>query len=72
MRAQSADSISPTGQMFTLRAPFFTEVTEVWPRANWAVVTNNLSTIIEVVQIDVALVEGFHMAFFWRMKISEV
>ena len=38
MRAQSAYSISPTGQIFTLRAPFFTEVTEVWPRANWAVV----------------------------------
>ena len=27
----------------TLRAPFFTAVTDVWPHANWAMCTNNLS-----------------------------
>ena len=40
--------------LFLLRAPIFTVITEVWPRANWAMVTNNLTMIIEVV-----LIEGF-------------
>ena len=37
-----------------LRATIFTVINEVWPRANWAVVTNNLTVIIEVV-----LIKGF-------------
>ena len=44
---------------FQPRGKFFTAVTDVWPHANWAVVTNNLTAIIEVVLIDVALVGGF-------------
>ena len=36
------------------RVPIFTAITEVWPRANRALVTNNLTVIIEVV-----LIEGF-------------
>ena len=35
--------------LYPLRAPIFTMITEVWPRANRAVVTNNLTVIIEVV-----------------------
>ena len=47
------------GQIFILWASFFTVVTDVWSRANWAMVTNDLTTIIEVAKIDVALVYGF-------------
>ena len=41
-----------------LWAPIFTVITEVWPRANLAVFTNNLIVIIEVVLIEVLLIEG--------------
>ena len=37
--------------LYPLRVPIFTVITEVWPRANRAVVTNNLTMIIEVVLI---------------------
>ena len=40
--------------LYPLRAPMFTVITEVWPRANRAVVRNNLTVIIEVV-----LIKGF-------------
>ena len=50
---------SLAGRNFTLRAPNFTLITEVWPHANQAVVTNNLTVIIEVVLIDVVLIEGY-------------
>ena len=34
--------------LYPLRAPIFTVITEVWPGANQAVVTNNSTMIIEV------------------------
>ena len=37
----------------------FTEITEDWPCANRAVVTNNSTVIIKVVLIEVVLIEGF-------------
>ena len=40
--------------LYPLWAPIFTVITEVWPLANQAVVTNNSTVIIEVV-----LIEGF-------------
>ena len=40
-------------------APIFTMITEVWPRANRAVVTNNSTVISEVVLIKAVLIEGF-------------
>ena len=45
--------------LYPWQAPIFTVITEVWPRANQAMVTNNLIVIIEVVQIKVMLIEGF-------------
>ena len=45
---------TPTGQIFNLQAPIFIMITEVWPHANQAMVTNNSTVIIEVV-----LIEGF-------------
>ena len=38
--------------LYPLRAPIFTVITEVWVRANRAVVTNNLTVIIEVELIE--------------------
>ena len=43
----------------SLHEPIFTVITEVWPCANRAVVTNNLTMIIKVVLIDVVLIECF-------------
>ena len=37
---------------------FFTVVIDVWPWANWAMVTNNLKAVTEVAQIDVTLGEA--------------
>ena len=37
--------------LYPLRAPIFTGITNVWPRSNQAVVTNNSTVIIEVVLI---------------------
>ena len=45
--------------LYSLWAPIFFMITEGWPRANRAMVTNNLTLIIEVVLIDVVLIEGF-------------
>ena len=60
MWAQSAYSkFHPRGKFLPYWLKKITAVTDVWPRANWAIVTNNLTAIIEVVQIDVAIVEGF-------------
>ena len=39
---------SPMGQVFTKRAPIFIAIIDVWPRANWEMVTNNLTTVIDV------------------------
>ena len=38
--------------LYPLWAPIFTMIKEVWPHANRAVVTNNLTVIIEVVFIE--------------------
>ena len=40
--------------LYPLRVPIFTLITEVWPCANRAMVTNNSTLIIEVL-----LIEGF-------------
>ena len=50
----------------------FTVITEVWPRANRAVVTNNSIVIIEVVLIDVMLIEGFLYCITRRVVMAEV
>ena len=39
--------------------PIFTVITEVWPRANRVVVTNNSTAIIEVMLIGAMLIDGF-------------
>ena len=39
---------SPTGQIFTLWAPIFIVVINVWPHANWEMVTNNLTAVVDV------------------------
>ena len=39
--------------------PIFTMITEVWPSANRALVTNNLIVLIEFVLIEAMLIEGF-------------
>ena len=45
--------------LYPLPAPIFTVITEVWPRANRAVVTNNSTVRIKVVLIEVVLIKGF-------------
>ena len=45
--------------LYPLRAPIFILITEDWPRANRAMVTNNSTLIIGVVLIEVVLIEGF-------------
>ena len=40
-------------------APIYTNLINVWPHTNWAMGTNNLTAVFEVVLIDVALVKGF-------------
>ena len=37
----------------------FTMITEVWPRANRAIVTNNSTMIIEVMLIEALLIQRF-------------
>ena len=44
---------------FSHRGQIFTLVINVWPKVNWAMVTNNLTAVIEVMLIDGALDEGF-------------
>ena len=52
--------------LYPLRAPIFTMITEVWPCANLAVVTNNSTMIIQVV-----LIESFLYMSGWNsVKIS--
>ena len=41
-------------QIFTY-TPFFTTVFDVCPHANWEIVTNNLTTVVEVELIDDAV-----------------
>ena len=48
--------------LYPLQAPIFTMITKVWPCANWAVVTNNLTVIIEVV-----IIEGFLYHSIWAI-----
>ena len=43
--------------LYPLRAIIFTVMTEVWPRANRAIFTNNLTVIIEVVLIKAVLID---------------
>ena len=45
--------------LYPLQVPILTMITEVWPRANWAMVTKNLTIITEVMLNDVMLIEGF-------------
>ena len=49
--------------LYPLRAPIFTMITKVWARANRAVVTNNLTVIIEVMLIKVVLTDGFQYLY---------
>ena len=49
---------SPVVQILTLQHQFLPLI-DVWLHVNWGMVTNNLTTGIEVVRIDVTLVEGF-------------
>ena len=52
--------------------PIFTVITEVWPRANRAVVTNNSSVIIEVLLIKAVLIEGFLYLIFIKLFLLSV
>ena len=49
---------SQPGQILTLREQFFTAVIDVWPHANFDMVTNNLTNVIEVALIDDTLSEA--------------
>ena len=52
----------PMGAMYLLipiASTNFTVITEVWPLADRAVVTNNSTVILEVVLIEAVLIEGF-------------
>ena len=40
--------------LYPLQAPIFTVITEVWPHANWSLVTNDSTVIVELM-----LIEGF-------------
>ena len=35
-------------QIFTQQVPFFAEVINVWPHANWTMVTHNLTTKLKL------------------------
>ena len=48
---------SPVGKFLPYMQQIFTMVIDVWPCANWAMVANNFSTVIEVLLIDIALIE---------------
>ena len=48
----TATKISLVGQIFTV-------VISVWSHANWAMVPNNLTAVIEVTLIDFTFVAGF-------------
>ena len=50
---------STVGPIFTLSAPIFTAVIDVWPCTNWAIFTNHLTAAIEVALINVTLVKRF-------------
>ena len=50
---------SPAVSIFTLWAPIFTVITEVWPRANQAMVTNKSTVIFKVMLIDAMLITDF-------------
>ena len=54
LHARTFSTLSDT-ILYPLWAPIFTVITEVWPSANRAVVTNNSTVIIEVVLIKVML-----------------
>ena len=56
-------------------ALFLTPVSNVWPHANWAMVTSNLTVIIEGTLIHVMLVESFlyiYFIFMWYVRIRLV
>ena len=54
---------------YPLWAPIFTVITKVWPYANRAVVTNNLTLIIEVVLIKGFLYHGSTTRKIWFIQI---
>ena len=58
LRARTFCTLSGT-ILHPLQALIFTAITEVWPHANRALVTNNFTVIIEVLLIKVVLIEGF-------------
>ena len=49
---------SLAGHIFTLRAPIFNTVIDIWSHTNWEMVTNNLTAVIEVTLIEVVLSEA--------------
>ena len=44
----SQPEFTPSGQISTLSAPIFIAVIDVWPRSNWKMVINNVTTVIDV------------------------
>ena len=46
------------GQIFTIQEPIFILLIYAWSRANWEIITNNLTSVIEVALMDVALCEA--------------
>ena len=61
--------MSPACQIFALREPIFITLIDVWPRANWEMVTNNLTPVIDVALSEAALDVCFIMYFFIEMYL---
>ena len=56
--------------LYQLGTSIFTVITEDWPCANWAVVTNNSTVIIKVVLIEAVLIERIlYLLIMYSRKI---
>ena len=66
LHARTFCTLSDT-TLYPLQALIFTVITEVWPCANWAMVTNNLTVIIEVMLTEVVLIDSFLYWYHYNM-----
>ena len=63
---------SPAGSIFTLRPQFFTMVIDSWPPIKRYMVTNNLTTVIETMLSETALIEALHSCIYNLFCFSEL
>ena len=62
-------NISPGCQIFALRESIFIALIDLWPRANWEMVTNNLTAVSDVALSEAAMYVCFMMYFFIEMYL---